>query len=77
MSTRAPHQTDLTRSARRAQGKALCQRVPHRSHGKWQPAPDRPDPLALLLAQDNGRLQHLLPIKTRKPVRFERRSTTL
>jgi uncharacterized protein (DUF2252 family) len=37
--------------------------VPRRSHGQWKPAPDRPDPIGLLQAQDEGRLEHLLPIK--------------
>jgi uncharacterized protein (DUF2252 family) len=37
--------------------------VPRRSQGQWKPAPDRPDPIGLLQAQDEGRLEHLLPIK--------------
>ena len=36
---------------------------PRSAHGDWTPAPDRPDPIGLLQAQDAGRLQHLLPIK--------------
>jgi uncharacterized protein (DUF2252 family) len=44
-------------------GAALRQQVPRSSHGAWAPPPDRPDPLALLQAQDEGRLQHLVPIK--------------
>ena len=44
-------------------GKALCKRVPRSSHGDWTPAADRRDPIELLQAQDEGRLQHLLPIK--------------
>ncbi|MEA3337244.1 MAG: DUF2252 domain-containing protein [Chloroflexota bacterium] len=47
----------------RKQGKTLRQAAPRHSHGDWQPAPDRPDPISLLQAQDEGRLQHLLPIK--------------
>jgi uncharacterized protein (DUF2252 family) len=43
--------------------KALRIQAPRSSHGEWSPAPDRPDPLDLLQAQDEGRLQHLLPIK--------------
>lgn len=63
MTIRIPHQTGMTRSERRAHGKAIRKDVPHHSHGVWKPAPDRPDPLALLQAQDSGRLPHLLPIK--------------
>jgi uncharacterized protein (DUF2252 family) len=48
---------------RRKMGKALRKSLPRRSHGDWQPSPDRPDPVSLLQAQDEGRLQHLLPIK--------------
>jgi uncharacterized protein (DUF2252 family) len=46
-----------------ALGKRLRRKVPRSSHGAWAPAPYRPDPLTLLQAQDEGRLQHLLPIK--------------
>ncbi len=52
-----------TRSERRKMGKALRERAPRGSHGDWSPQPDRPDPISLLQAQDEGRLQHLLPIK--------------
>jgi uncharacterized protein (DUF2252 family) len=37
--------------------------VPRGSHGAWTPASDRPDPISLLQAQDEGRIEHLLPIK--------------
>jgi uncharacterized protein (DUF2252 family) len=52
-----------SRSERRRAGKALRKQVPRSSHGDWAPAPDRPNPLSLLQAQDEGRLEHLLPIK--------------
>ena len=41
----------------------MRRQIPRSSHGDWVPAPDRPDPLSLLQAQDKGRLQYLLPIK--------------
>ncbi|MFC2026002.1 DUF2252 domain-containing protein [Chloroflexota bacterium] len=44
-------------------GKALRKQVPRASHGDWEPAPDRPDPISLLMEQDTSRLQHLIPIK--------------
>ena len=53
----------LTRAERRAKGKALRNQVPLASHGAWTPAADRPDPISLLQAQDQGRVPHLLPIK--------------
>ena len=51
------------RKERRILGKARREQAPRGSHGEWAPATDRPDPISLLQAQDEGRLQHLLPIK--------------
>ena len=48
---------------RRQIGKAKRDQIPHSSHGEWAPAADRPDPMSLLQAQDEGRVQQLLPIK--------------
>jgi uncharacterized protein (DUF2252 family) len=63
MSNMSGHDTITTRSERREKGKALRQQAPRSSHGTWVPSPDRPDPIGLLQAQDEGRLEHLLPIK--------------
>lgn len=52
-----------TRSERREKGKALRKQAPRPSHGDWAPAADRPDPISLLQAQDESRIQHLVPIK--------------
>jgi uncharacterized protein (DUF2252 family) len=56
-------QQRLSVEERSAQGKSLRKQVPRSSHGEWTPASDRPNPLQLLQAQDEGRLDHLLPIK--------------
>jgi uncharacterized protein (DUF2252 family) len=48
---------------RRNKGKALRQEVAFSSHGEWTPAADRPDPISLLQAQDEGRIKDLLPIR--------------
>ena len=53
----------LSRKERRKSGKARREAVPFSSHADWTPAIDRPDPISLLQAQDEGRLQRLLPIK--------------
>jgi uncharacterized protein (DUF2252 family) len=53
----------LSAEERAKLGKSYRKQVPRSSHGEWAPAPDRPDPISLLQAQDKGRLQHLLPIK--------------
>ena len=44
-------------------GKRLRKQTLRSSHGAWQPAADRPNSLDLLKAQDEGRIQELLPIK--------------
>ena len=48
-------QQQLSVEERSAQGKSLREQVPRSSHGDWTPALDRPDPLQLLHAQDEGR----------------------
>ena len=48
---------------RLTKGKEQRKSIPRSTHGEWAPAPDRPDPISLLQAQDAGRLEHLLPIK--------------
>jgi uncharacterized protein (DUF2252 family) len=48
---------------RRKRGKALRQEINFSSHSEWAPAADRPDPISLLQAQDEGRIQQLLPIR--------------
>ena len=63
MSTDKPNTQELTRAERRQKGRSLREKSPRTSHGDWQPAADRPNPLDLLQAQDEGRLQRLLPIK--------------
>jgi uncharacterized protein (DUF2252 family) len=48
---------------RQAAGRQARKEAPRTSHGIWQPAPDRPDPIALLRAQDDDRMQDLVPIR--------------
>ena len=55
---------------RRDAGKALRKQVSRRSHAKWSPAADRPDPISLLEEQNRTRLEHLVPL------RFERMSAS-
>jgi uncharacterized protein (DUF2252 family) len=44
-------------------GRALRSEVPRRSHGNWQPAPDRRDPLAVLDETNASRLPELVPVR--------------
>ena len=48
---------------RLASGRALREKCPRSSHGPWKPAADRPDPIALLMAENVGRQANLLPVK--------------
>ncbi len=52
---------ELGESAER--GREARRSVPRSGHGEWAPAPDRPDPLALLQAQAATRVQELVPIR--------------
>ena len=53
----------LTIAERAAAGKAARTEVSRASHGEWAPAPDRPDPLELLAAQETTRVPELVPIR--------------
>jgi uncharacterized protein (DUF2252 family) len=44
-------------------GRAARRTTPRSAHGDWAPAPDRPDPVALLAAQAASRVQELVPIR--------------
>jgi len=53
----------LSVADRVALGKAARVKVSRASHGEWAPASDRPDPLALLEAQETTRVPELIPIR--------------
>jgi uncharacterized protein (DUF2252 family) len=53
----------LTVDERLARGRAARQHAPRSSHGRWEPAPDRPDPIALLEEQAESRVPELVPIR--------------
>jgi len=46
-----------------AAGKALREKVPRESHAGWKPEDNRPDPVKIVAAADNGRLPNLVPIR--------------
>jgi uncharacterized protein (DUF2252 family) len=46
-----------------ARGRAARREAPRSAHGRWTPAPDRPDPVALLEEQAKTRVPHLVPIR--------------
>jgi uncharacterized protein (DUF2252 family) len=59
----ASQSTHESVSDRVAMGKAARQRVPRSSHGEWEPAGDRPDPVGLLQSQEAERVPELVPIR--------------
>jgi uncharacterized protein (DUF2252 family) len=46
-----------------ARGKAGRTDAPRSIHGRWKPAADRPDPVALLEEQAESRLAELVPVR--------------
>jgi uncharacterized protein (DUF2252 family) len=53
----------LTPEERVARGKAARNEVPRSSHGRWEPATNRPDPVGLLEEQAASRVPELVPIR--------------
>ena len=53
----------LSPEERVARGKAARDEVPRSLHGSWEPATDRPDPVALLEEQSVTRVPELVPIR--------------
>ena len=45
------------------EGRSRRDVVPRASHGEWAPAPDRTDPIEVLLASNEGRVKELVPIR--------------
>ena len=50
-------------------GRAARKLASRRCHGDWKPAPDRPDPVAILERQNASRLPDLVPIRTGRMLR--------
>ena len=71
----------LTVDERRVVGREARKAAPRASHGSWAPAADRPDPIALLRAQDEDRREDLVPIRwgrmSASPFAFYRGSAAL
>ena len=53
----------LSPGKRVVRGRAARRDAPRSSHGQWRPAPDRPDPIALLEEQAETRVPELVPIR--------------
>src|SRR4051794_7542247 len=59
----SPRVEHFTPSERGARGKATRAEVPRTSHGEWEPALHRPDPVELLEEQAQTRVPELVPIR--------------
>ena len=55
---------------RRAHGLDARAKTPPSSHAGWTPAPDRPDPIALLEEQNRTREPDLVPVRHGRMVRL-------
>jgi uncharacterized protein (DUF2252 family) len=55
--------TGRSPSGRAAAGRAARARTARRSHAEWAPATGRPDPVAILRAQERTRVSDLVPIR--------------
>lgn len=44
-------------------GRAMRVTTPREAHADWTPAPDRPDPMDVVLGSEAGRVEELLPIR--------------
>ena len=53
----------LTVDDRLARGRTARGETPRSTHGRWEPAPDRPDPITLLQEQAASRVPQLVPIR--------------
>jgi uncharacterized protein (DUF2252 family) len=53
----------LSPEERVARGKAARNDVPRSSHGRWEPAENRPDPVSLLEEQGSSRVLELVPVR--------------
>ena len=58
-----------TRNELYAAGKALRSKCPRTSHAAWSPAPNRRDPVELVLRSEKGRIPDLLPLRHGRMVR--------
>jgi uncharacterized protein (DUF2252 family) len=56
-------QRSLSVEERGARGRRARSAAPRSALGQWQPAPDRPDPVALLAEQSQGRVAELVPVR--------------
>jgi uncharacterized protein (DUF2252 family) len=59
----APPHEILTPDEWQARGRALREEVPRADHARWEPPPDRPDPVAILEEQGATRVPDLVPIR--------------
>jgi uncharacterized protein (DUF2252 family) len=57
------HLCHLTPAERAARGKMARAEVPRASHAEFDPGPDRPDPISLLVEQEKTRLPELVPVR--------------
>jgi uncharacterized protein (DUF2252 family) len=60
---KARRNAHLSVDERVARGRGARQGAPRSSHGRWEPAPNRPEPITLLEEQSETRVPELVPIR--------------
>jgi len=63
MTTSKSRNPPRSRAEEHAAGKALRQKCPREAHATWKSPPGRSDPVELVLAAEEGRVPHLLPLR--------------
>src|SRR6476620_742119 len=58
-----PHRPLESIESRVEKGEALRQQTPREAHADWAPLPDRPDPVAILEAGNQGRQENFIPLR--------------
>jgi uncharacterized protein (DUF2252 family) len=58
-----PHRPLESVESRIEKGRSLREKTPREAHAECVPAPDRPDPVAILEASNVGRQEHLIPLR--------------
>src|SRR3954451_21676906 len=61
--TTATRITHLSVAERAARGRSARNETPRSSHARWEPAPDRADPISLLESQGAKRVPELVPVR--------------
>ena len=66
-----------TRKELYAIGKRLRDKTPRESHAEWHSSHNRPDPIELMEKSNQGRIEHLIPVRHGRMLRSEEHTSEL